>query len=277
MSNQEDQRNLAQRIFPLLLLAFFACVVWLLLVALQLAPAKNSHLLEATFLVLAAVLTVASLARRLPVENAIMAAIYVAAISFIVEIVGVKTGIPFGPLTYTESFGPQLFHVPWLVPLLWIIVILNSRGVAKLILRPWRKANNYGFWVMGLTCLLALDLDLGLEPFATRINHLWNWKSVGNSLSWYDSPWTNFLGWAATTLLILIFTTLWLINKRASQQETIDYPPLVLWLGLNFFLAGINAIHGLWLAAAFGLCIGTLALVFALRGARHSALTKPAI
>jgi uncharacterized membrane protein len=270
-SHQENQREVGwrNRLYNILRLVFLAAAVGALLMTFQVTPSKYSPLFEGLFLVLAAALTMANHARRLPVENAIMAAIFIAVISSLVQIIGVKTGIPFGPLNYTENFGPKLFHLlPWSIPIIWVVFLLNSRGVAKLILRPWRTANYYGFWIMGLTCLLTVMLDFGLEPFATRINHLWSWKMINPILSWYDSPWVNFLGWGATSLLILVFTTLWLINKRVSQQDTFDYSPLVLWLTFNFFFAAINARHELLWAAGFGLLAGILVAAAALQGTR---------
>jgi uncharacterized membrane protein len=81
--------------------------------------------------------------------------------------------VPFGPIAYSEAFGEKLFTVlPWPVPFLWIVVVVNGRGVARLIMRPWRKTNYYGFWVIGLTCVLAVLLDLSLEPFASA-RHYW--------------------------------------------------------------------------------------------------------
>jgi len=69
-----------------------------------------------------------------------------------------------------------------------VVTILNSRGVARLILRPWRKTRRYGFWLIGLTAALALVFDLGLEPFATRVKSYWLWSPTKLGLSWYGAP-----------------------------------------------------------------------------------------
>ena len=65
--------------------------------------------------------------------------------------------------------------VPWPLPLLWVVLVINARGVGRLVMRPWRKTNFYGFWVIGLTCLLVLAFDLGLEPFAVEVKGYWLW------------------------------------------------------------------------------------------------------
>ena len=85
---------------------------------------------------------------------------------------GAATAIPFGPFTYTNAAGPRIFGVlAWPITALWIIAILNSRGVARLILRPWRKIRTYGFWLIGITAVLTVLFDVALEPFATRVKH----------------------------------------------------------------------------------------------------------
>src|SRR5206468_2785042 len=120
-----------------------------------------------------------------------------------VQTFGALTAIPFGPYVYTENIGQQLFDpLPWAVPPVWVVAILSSRGVARLMLRPWRKTKAYGFWSMGVTALLVVLLDFGLEPFATRVKHYWLWNPTKITFDWYGAPWVNFLGWAVTVLLI---------------------------------------------------------------------------
>jgi len=184
-----------------------------------------------------------------------------------IAVVAQKTRVPFGPRAYTDALGGKIFGVPWPMPFVWLAVIVNVRGVARLILRPWRKTTYYGFWVIGLAGVLAVLFDTGLEPFASRAKHYWFWEMSANVLSWYSAPWVNFLGWFVTVLGILGFTTPWLINKQPVKQPT-DYHPLVLWLLLNLYFATGNALQQLWFAVAFGLVANVLVTAYAVRGAR---------
>src|SRR5205823_11319015 len=90
----------------------------------------------------------------------------------------VVTGMPFGQLIYyPENGGSLLFYrLPWTVPLIWVVAVLNSRGIARLLLRRYRTATNYGLWVLALTVLLAIVFELSFEPFATVVRHYWSWK-----------------------------------------------------------------------------------------------------
>ena len=217
-------------------------------------------------LVVATASTLVSLTRSLQVQNVCVTAAFILVLAAAVLFLDAKTAIPFGPLIFTANCGEQIFDTLPLPPLLlWLVVILNCRGVARLILRPWRKLNTYGFRVIGLTCLLTVLFDLGLEPFATRGHHFWVWDTLGATSGWFAAPGVNFLGWAMTTLLILAFTTPWLINKMPSGKRPPDIHPLFLWLTLNLYLAASLATHQLWPATATVLGVSGLTSVLAWR------------
>ncbi len=261
--------GLGERIHRLFL-AFF--LLQFLLICLRFwwpaALFGNARWPDGVFVVLAAATTLSSLARRLPAQNVMLASVLIAALAGAVQSLGARTAIPFGPYVYTSRIGQVLFDpLPWAVPLVWLVIILNARGVARLILRPWRKTQAYGFWLMGLTALLVVVFDFALEPFATQVKHYWFWNPTKLPLDWYTTPWINFLGWAATTLLILAFVTPSLINKKPVKHPP-QYHPLIIWLLLNtLFVAG--ELHDqLWLAVLIGSGLTVAVAAFAIHGAR---------
>lgn len=214
--------------------------------------------------------TLVSLGRALQLQNVLTVAAIIVVLAGIVQTVGAATGIPFGPLVFTDNLGEQLFDkLPWTAPLLWLVILLNCRGVARLILRPWRKLHGYGFRVMGLTGLLTALFDLGLEPFATRVQRFWIWRVAGGgkSLEWFAAPWVNFLGWAVTALLILMVATPWLINKMPGRRRAADFHPLIVWAALNLFLVARLGLHQLWLPAGVTLAVTVIGTVSAWRNA----------
>jgi len=221
---------------------------------------------DGLLLVLCAGTTVASLTRQLPGQNVMLASVIIVFIAAIAHTLGATVAIPFGPYVYTDRIGQMLFHpLPWAVPVIWLVAILSSRGVARLVMRPWRKTRSYGFWVMGLTAGFVLLFDLGLEPYATQVKQYWSWNRTNAGLFWHDTPWVNFLGWAATALVILGFVTPSLINKKPVKQPS-DFHPLMIWLLVNgLFLTGAIANH-LWTAAAIEAAGMVTAGIFAVRG-----------
>ena len=252
-------------LFGLFLLQF--ALVWSRL-WLPRPPFGDAHWPDGLLLVLATATVLASLTRQLPGQNVMLAAIIIAFLAGGVATLGALTAIPFGPFAYTSEIGQQLFHpLPWAVPMLWLVVLLASRGVARLVLRPWRNTPDYGFRLIGLATLLAVLLDFGLEPFATRVKHFWQWQPTKLRFDWYTAPCANFLGWAVTALLILAFVTPALINKRPMKPPPPDYPSLIVWLLLNLLFATGAAVHQLWPAVLLTSLAGVIVTAFAVHGA----------
>jgi uncharacterized membrane protein len=231
---------------------------------LPLTPAVS----DALVLLLALATTLVSLAGQLPAQNVLLATVVIALIGGGIHAIGAFTGIPFGPVIYTPENGPRLFNaLPWFMPFLWVIVILNARGVARLILRPWRKLRVYGFWLIGITAVLTLIFVLGLEPFATHLRHYWFWNHTKLPVDWFGTPLSDFLGWVVTALLVLGFSTPSLMKKKPSKSYP-EYHPLVVWVAIQLlFIAGSFSQH--LLLATIVIAIGCLAVIpFAIRGAR---------
>jgi uncharacterized membrane protein len=240
---------------------------WVLLLLRVQLPVEGRWL-EALLPVLAAATSLLALGRRLPFQNVLVAATVIVGLSTAIVAVGALSGVPFGPVVYSDDFAERLFGVvPWPMPLLWVALVINGRGVARLIMRPWRKTNFYGYWVIGLACLLAVVFDLGLEPFAVQMKGWWIWLSGKSVLSWHTAPWVNCLGWFITAMAILALSIPWLINKQPVKQP-IDYHPLVVWLLLNVWVATGNATAHLWVAVGVSLVGNTVAAIYAVRGAR---------
>ena len=251
------------------LFTFLLAAAFVLELASIFATAGLSHWPETALILLATSSTISSFARQLPLQNVLLVSFVITLIGGGAHALGAVTAIPFGPFTFTSQFGPELFNrLPWATPLIWIVVILNSRGVARLILRPWRKTKTYGFWLIGLTSALTMLFALALDPFASRIKHYWFWTPTKFPLTWQGAPLVDFLSWAIVTLLILAFITPALINKKLSKRSKPDFHPLCVWLGGILIFGIACAQNGLWPAAAVDAAIGIVTIVFAIRGAR---------
>ncbi|HEU6448387.1 MAG TPA: carotenoid biosynthesis protein [Verrucomicrobiae bacterium] len=249
---------LIHRLFATLLAAVFALEIFNLL-----APLSFSNWLESVLFVLAIVSTMTALTRTLPLQNVLLAAFVIALIGGGVSFAGARTGIPFGPVIY--EIQPQIYEMPWALPLLWVLILLNSRGVARMILRPWRKIKTYGFWLMGITAALATLFEFALESFV-HARHFWLWQDT--HFAWQGAPPSNFFSWFAVTLLILAFVTPALINKQLSKSRAPDFYPLWIWIGAILVFTIESAVSKNWPAVGADAAIGIVTAVFAVRGAR---------
>lgn len=222
-------------------------------------------------ILLAAAASIVALNRQLPLQNVLPAAAIAAVGGALAHgLSGCPTlALPFGPVLFSAAAGGKLLNfVPWTIPLIWIIAIYNARGVARLSLRPWRKVKKYGFWLIGLTAVLAVAFDLAMEPFAVQVKHFWRWQPTKIPFHWHGATPLNFIGWIFVSVLILTFASPLLIRKQPGRSGNPDFHPLVLWLGaLLLFAVGAARAH-LWSAAGVDGAIAAVTVFFAVRGAK---------
>jgi uncharacterized membrane protein len=257
----------ASKAFPAIASGLLLVAV-IIMIAAGIRSSSANGIYDSLILLLAFVATLVSLNGQLPVQNILLATIVVAFIGTAIQTLNTFTGVPFGPVFYKPESGPRLFNgLLWFFPFWWIIAVLASRGVARLILRPWRKIRAYGYWLIGLTTLLAILLELGLQPFATQVRRYWIWTPTKLPVDWFGTPLSNFLGWLVTTLLILAFATPALMKRKPAKSGP-DYHPLLIWVMLNaLFIAGAFS-HHLIAAVAVSAAACIIVIPLAIRGAR---------
>jgi hypothetical protein len=218
-------------------------------------------------IVSAALASLVILGRRLPVQNVVTISTIVLGVSGLLELVNARTGIPFGKVIFRDSFGGKIFGVlPWTMPLLWLIAILNGRGSAQLILRPWRTGKNYGWWLLGLGALLTTILLFDFHIYAKEIRHYF-----GIDRKSENSVGLVFITRFAATLLLLLLTTGWFINKKP-VEEKLHFYPLILWgLTNSYFAIAAFIHHSFTTATLMFLAIGAVTF-FAIAPSLHQRL-----
>lgn len=253
---------------PMFILFLVAWVVNAAVAGLRIQLPLGLDWIEALLPLTALGTTLLALALRLPLQNVLMAGVSIASLAVGILAIGAATGTPFGPIVFSDALGDRLFGVvPWPLPLLWVVLVINARGVARLVMRPWRKTNFYGFWVIGIACALVVIFALGFEPFAVYAKNYWIWQTAAGTAGWFRAPWVDFLGWFLTALAITCLSIPWLINKHPVKQP-MDYQPLLVWLLINLWPAVGNAAQGLWLPVIVALGGNAVAAAYAIRGAR---------
>lgn len=194
---------------------------------------------DGLFWVSTAATCVASLARWLPAQNAAAAGTMLLAFAAIMELMGARTHFPFGSYDYTTRMGYLLIDsVAWPILFYWVAALLCCRGIARLILRPWRRASHYGFLLILLAALLSTWLSLSAEPFFAQVAVYKTWQTSGARWTWHSVPWTFFLAWWVLSVLALAMVSPWLIVKSPIKSPP-DSHSLYVWLMLEgLFLVG---------------------------------------
>jgi hypothetical protein len=207
-----------------------------------------------------------SLSRSLPVQNiavVVALALAVAAGAFGGFILGL---FPGARLVFGNSLGPVLGgRVPWMVLLVWVVVLLTSRGVAVLVVRPARGQGRYGHWLMTVTALLAAGLGAGAEWLASQVKHYWRWECGAAWATWNGLFWPAPALWLIAALAFHLAALPWLVSKRPGHPPT-DWHPLILWCLVHLWIIAGTSTRG-WLGpAAWVLALALITLGLAARG-----------
>ena len=182
---------------------------------------------EALLVLFAAANTLATFSRELPWQNVLAASVLITLASGASEGLAVLAGAPAARFVASGS--------TWAVPLVWLIAILNARGIGRLALFRWRKSRVYGLWLIGLAALLVVLFGVGLRFFCAA--HL--------TLSPKSISWLHLLYWGTTAALALVLATPWFIDKRPVERLPARQP-MITWMLLNFLFASATALTGSW-------------------------------
>lgn len=156
--------------------------------------------------------------------NKIAAAFIIYILSFMLEAIGVNTGLIFGDYVYGESLGLKLFGTPIIIGINWLLLIyctweLTGRARMNTLLR------------IVLSSAVMVLYDVVLEPVAIR-HDMWSWSGG-------DIPVQNYIAWfifSAIAFSLLGGLKISLRNKIA---------PALLIIQVMFFLL-LNIVRWLW-------------------------------
>jgi putative membrane protein len=149
--------------------------------------------------------------------------------TLVIEVLGVKTGFPFGAYEYDlERLGVSILGVPLLIPFAWFMMLypcwLISRDLFK---------SRYLAILTG--ALLMSTWDLYLDPQMVNEGY-WVWFVDG--IATKDIPLTNFFGWFLSTAVIFTLLSFALKPKQSEVSNATPYA-LILWVWLGSFLVNI--------------------------------------
>lgn len=114
--------------------------------------------------------------------------------ALVVEIIGSKTGWPFGSYVYGDSLGLKIAGVPVIVPFAWIMMAHPVLTAAR------RIAGNWVF-LYGGVALAAWDLFL--DPLMVAQGN-WTWVVTGAHVPFQpEIPLSNTFGWLLSGMFLI--------------------------------------------------------------------------
>jgi hypothetical protein len=212
-------------------------------------PVDAGQTESAWLLILAVAATVTWLRAELPVQNVAMATVVIASLAWAGESLGGFLTAPQGSQFWGEDPGTWWSAgVSWTAPALWVVILLNCRGTARLLLRPWRSSRSYGLWLLGFTVLLAAWFALDPDMLAGRHHSGWGWIHPRWALDGQPAPLLLCLGRAVLGPALLVCAAPWLMCKRPAEPSP-GFQPLAVWFVGHLGLATRLAADQCWLVA----------------------------
>lgn len=194
---------------------------------------------------------------------------------FGVELLGVRTGYPFGEYRYGDSLGPTLAEVPVVIPLAWAMMAYPALLVGQRLSRPRPGPRRPGrrrsapWWAVALVGGWALaSWDLFLDPQMVAGGH-WRWVQARPALPGVDGvPLSNFAGWLAVAVALV--GVLHVVLPRGPATGGVEHDEgvpalLYLWTFASSVLAHAVFFGTPGVALAGGLAMGAVALPYAYR------------
>ncbi|MFH1196597.1 MAG: carotenoid biosynthesis protein [bacterium] len=121
-------------------------------------------------------------------------------VTFLIEVIGVKTGLIFGHYIYGNVLGLKVFDVPLIIGLNWVVVIYGAFIIAS-------KMSRNIFVNSIITGILAVVFDFVLEPAAVKIGY-WQWEQG-------IIPLQNYIAWFIIAMAFITVLNLLKYNPRS--------------------------------------------------------------
>ena len=135
---------------------------------------------------------------------------------FVIESIGVNTGLIFGEYVYGKTLGYQIFETPLIIGMNWLFLVYVSSSLTE-------RLNSGRFISFLLPPVLMVVYDLVLEQIAPHLG-MWNWKNE-------VIPLQNYIAWFVVAFIfVLVFR---LLNIKTSNKIA----PLIFILQFLFFLS----------------------------------------
>ncbi len=144
---------------------------------------------------------------------------------YFIELLGVKSGWPFGEYYYDPSLGVAIFGVPLVVPFAWVMMVHPVLCAARRVTMRWT-------FLYGGALLAAWDLFL--DPLMVSAGR-WHWTVDGSHVPFSpEIPLSNLFGWLLTGCAIISLLNLVLPFERRRESASLRAVTILLsWVGFS--------------------------------------------
>jgi len=141
-------------------------------------------------------------------ESLLVASILIYSLGFIVELIGVKTGLLFGEYSYGNTLGLKLFNIPLIIGVNWLMLVFSVGCILN--------SANLSFVVKSIIgAFMLVFLDFLIEPIAIKFD-FWTWQ---NGMI----PFKNYVAWFLFSFLFLMIFYKFQFNKNNSIAKLLYF------------------------------------------------------
>ena len=147
---------------------------------------------------------------------------------YLIELLGVTSGVIFGQYFYGNNLGFKIAEVPAIIGLNWVMLCYTSMHVTALFFKKMGKENAvHPILRIALSALLMLCVDILIEQVAPQLD-FWFWKNG-------SIPFQNYTSWYIFAFVFMYFyqqLALPLNNKIAPWLYLFQ---LIFFTGMNYW------------------------------------------
>jgi len=140
-------------------------------------------------------------------------------LAFIIEVIGVTTGFPFGTYYYGSNLGPKIFDVPLIIGVNWILLLYCTNIV--FLKYPWFTSALY-------SAVLMVLLDFVMEQNVEKLG-FWFWQ---------DSmiPFINYVSWFFISFVFAVVIKKWTELKSNATAITLYITQILFFVYCYFVI-----------------------------------------
>jgi uncharacterized membrane protein len=181
-------------------------------------------------------------------REAVKLAVLVVTAWWAVELLGLRTGFPFGSYRYVDILGPTVGGVPVIIPLVWFAMFYAARWAAVLCFTdedrsPLSFFAPSGTWalkslVLGAFLMTLWDLAMDFDEVSAG---RWIWLRKG---FWFGIPLSNFAGWFGGAVAIQLLFHFFKFKSVSTSRNQV-WPAALFY----FFVTGLATLKAVTIGA----------------------------
>lgn len=143
-------------------------------------------------------------------------------LTFLIELIGVKTGLIFGSYQYGDVMFLQIAQVPVVIGMNWVILILGSYSLSL-------SAGSGRYFAPLISSIIIVIFDFVMEEVAMQLGY-WHWD--GNAV-----PFQNYIAWFIISLIFTSLLTLYKVSIKNNVLNVYFMIQFLFFLTLRVFLS----------------------------------------